>query len=91
MAALWSDNSSVRKWVISKPCEVFIKKYDDVQDLLQKLSCMDDFLSGKSSTFISTFTCISIYMYKRYNIQLLISLTSQTKILSIRVFNWTKQ
>ena len=53
MAALWSDNSSERKWVISKPCEVFRKKYDDVQDLLQKLSCMDDFLSGK----VTTFTC----------------------------------
>ena len=38
IAALWSDNSSVRKWVISKPCEVFRKKYDDVQDLLQRLS-----------------------------------------------------
>ena len=59
MAALWSDNSSARKWVISKPCEVFRKKYDDAQDLLQKLSCMDDFLSGKvpHPSVVSTCTC----------------------------------
>ena len=70
MGALWSDNSSVRKWVISKPCEVFRKKYDDVQGLLQKLSCMDDFLSGRVPLLIHSsvvFICTSIYMYKRYN------------------------
>ena len=46
MSTLWAPDSSIRKWLLPRPCEIFRDKYDTVTEQLRKISCMEDLLSG---------------------------------------------
>lgn len=46
MSAQWKPGKEVHQWKVSRPCEVFEKKYDSLTEKITKLSSMDDLLSG---------------------------------------------
>ena len=46
MSTLWISDATVRKWILCRPYEIFRDKYDTVTEQLEKISCMDDLLSG---------------------------------------------
>ena len=46
MSTLWKNDSSIRKWVLPRPCEYFQKKYNAINKQIRALSCADDLLSG---------------------------------------------
>ena len=43
---MWKADVEIRKWKLLRPCVVFQKKYDAIQQQIYKLSCGDDLLSG---------------------------------------------
>lgn len=47
MSTLWVSDYRVRHWHLKKPCEEFERKYDQVQNQILNISCMNDLLSGK--------------------------------------------
>ena len=47
MSALWRRDRSVRLWWVPRPCAIYEEKYDEIQEHLRSISCMDDLLSGK--------------------------------------------
>ena len=46
MSSLWTSDTKIRKWILSRPCEIFREKYDTVAEQVMKIGCMDDLLSG---------------------------------------------
>ena len=50
MSALWVSDHTKRQWQLRNPCEVFEKKYHQVQTQTLDISCMDDLLSGELCT-----------------------------------------
>ena len=61
MTAMWVKDHAIRKWILPRPCEIFEKKYDSVQQQITRISCMDDLLSGECYVYITTVICIALY------------------------------
>lgn len=49
LATLWTPDTKISKWILRRPCAIFRSKYDRVTGQLEKISCMDDLLSGMLS------------------------------------------
>jgi hypothetical protein len=49
MSSQWKNDKSVRTWMLPKSCKVFSAKFDEIQQQLQAISCMDDLLAGMLS------------------------------------------
>ena len=47
LATLWTPDTKISKWILRRQCAIFRSKYDIVTGQLEKISCMDDLLSGK--------------------------------------------
>ena len=47
LSTLWVSDSTVRKWILPRPCEVFCNQYNTVNEKIKKISCMDDLISGE--------------------------------------------
>ncbi len=47
MASQWKPSKEIKEWKLTRPCEVFQKKYDSITETITKLSSMDDLLTGK--------------------------------------------
>ena len=69
LSTLWVSNTSVRKWTLSRPCDIFQRKHDEVVQQLVTISCMDDLLSGKHTPICICTLSTQIYTYI-YNIML---------------------
>ena len=54
MSALWVSDHTVRRWYLQKSCGVFERKYDQVENQILDISCMDDLLSGKIVYILDT-------------------------------------
>ena len=46
LSTLWVSSTSIRRWTLSRPCDIFQTKHDEVVKQLVTISCMDDLLSG---------------------------------------------
>ena len=51
MSSQWKNDKSVRTWMLPKSCKIFSAKFDEIQQQLQAISCMDDLLAGVVYTF----------------------------------------
>lgn len=52
MTALWVSDTTVKKWILKRPSDVFCEKYDGVQQQIMQISCLDDLLTGRWTIFI---------------------------------------
>ena len=46
MSTMCKSTSSLRVWVLKRPCDLFQQKYDEVERNKSQIGCMDDFLCG---------------------------------------------
>jgi hypothetical protein len=46
IGAMWQKNKDVKVWKLKRPCSVFERKYDLIQQQLEDISTMDNLLSG---------------------------------------------
>ena len=46
MSSQWKNDKSVQTWILPKSCRVFSAKFDEIQQNLQAISCMDELLAG---------------------------------------------
>jgi len=47
MTALWVSDTTIKKWILEWPSDVFCEKYDSVQQQIMQISCSDDLLTGR--------------------------------------------
>ena len=52
MCSVWKPTGCVSVWLLSRPCEIFREKYDEVEKKKIHIGCMDDLLSGMTLQYI---------------------------------------
>lgn len=98
MRALWVQDHSVRKWILPRPCEIFCAKYDNVQEQIRQISCMDDLLSGEwyvwltSPSFFMVCVCINWHLWgDLFNLLQVVHVGTDSIPVVVKIQSFTQQ